>query len=163
MGPMAVPVNKNVIRALVANPTARRIAMRGVKKAATAAFAAAQSSKARQPGAAGSGESPRPDPGSRSASSGSAVASVARPWAERLAETPAGRSLLQAVSSVTDEALKKAPPAEPAGTIPSVAAEEPAPEEPAVKFVPMTPSPSAESAPREGAVKWPPDRTQPGD
>lgn len=160
---MAAPVNKNVIRALVVNPTARRIALRGVKKAATAAFAAAQSSKARQSGAAASGESPQPEPGSRSGSSGRAVASVARPWAEKLAETPAGRSLLQAVSSVTNEALKKAPPAEPAGTIPTAAAKEPAPEEAAVKFAPLTPSPGAESASREEAMKWPPDRTESGD
>lgn len=103
---------KNTIKALMKNPAARRIVARGMKKAATGAYSAFQSAQSRSQGA-GQGQNasyqPKVTPlGTRAPSS--AVESVAKPWAEKLAASSAGRSVLEAIHSVTSEALGTATP-----------------------------------------------------
>lgn len=95
------------------------------------------------------------------------VASAAKPVAERLASTSAGRSVLQAVNSITGQALGSADGPKRAGgsmatfvgnilanqaTTPK---SQPASDKPAVKFRPVTPPSTPPVEPVETMV-WPP-------
>lgn len=155
---------KGAIKALVQNPTARRIVARGVKKAATGAFSAMQSSQGRSQGAGQdrAGSSPPKATPLGAGATTSTVESVARPWAEKLAASGAGRSVLEAINSVTSEALGR--PTAQGRSSASPAADTPQsayrpqpvsdrPKEP--KFLSYTPPAGAEKAPPPPpAMKW---------
>lgn len=152
---------KHLIKVLIANPTARRIALRGAKKA----VAAAQNVKAASVGSsATAGDAQKPSPAPQSGveqGTNRVVASVAKPWAEKLAGSTAGRSILQALSTVSSEALSTAQPQSPAGSA-SPSPQRPAEaQQPKVKFVPPVPSASSDPPPRPSAMKWPPDPDEP--
>lgn len=151
---MPSPVSRNTIKTLIANPTTRRIALRGAKRAVAAARNAQASS-----GRSKSAVAPREPASARQRSINPTVnpviASVAKPWAEKLAASAAGRSVLQAISSVSTEALNTAP-SHPASaswvaTKPAYARKSP------VKFVAPVPPPASQASPRKSAIKWPPD------
>lgn len=150
---MPSPVSRDTIKALIANPTTRRIALSGAKRAVAAA------KNARAPSAGSkSAVAPREPAPARQLSVNPAVnpviASVAKPWAEKLAASTTGRSVLQAISSVSTEVLNTAQ----SHPTPVSRATKPADEQkPPVKFVASVPSPASQPSPRESAIKWPPD------
>ncbi|MEX2587921.1 MAG: hypothetical protein WD602_08025 [Actinomycetota bacterium] len=151
------PAGKNAIKALVANPTARRLALRGAKKAVLAAQSAKASSAESQPAGGDSRKSATDSRRSIDRAANPVITSVARPWAEKLAGSAGGRSVLQALNSVSAEVLRTAQPQSRLGPTSRAGQEGTESEKPPVKFVAPVPAPSSESAPRRSAIKWPPD------
>jgi hypothetical protein len=97
------------------------------------------------------------------------VASAAKPVAERLASTSAGRSVLQAVNSITGQALGSSDSPKRAGgsmatfvgnILANQAPPKSQPDKPAAKFTPVTP-PSTPAKPVETMV-WPPPKSSNG-
>lgn len=152
------PGNQSTLKILMANPAARRIIVRGFKKAAMGAASAVKSSQDR-PGTKASDSS---DPLTKVIPLGtlaprSVVESVAKPWAEKLAETGTGRSVLQAINTVSAEALRSPRPSGQGVTTAAEPIVASATDRPQVKFVPYKPSGDAVAATPPPALKWPPD------
>lgn len=152
------PGNQNTFKILMANPAARRIIVRGFKKAAKGAASAVKSSQ----GLPGSKASVSSDPLTKVIPLGnlapqSVVESMAKPWAEKLAETGTGRSVLQAINTVSAEALRSPGPRGPGVTTAAEPIVTPVTDRPPVKFVPYRSSDDAVAVPTPPALKWPPD------
>lgn len=104
----------------------------------------------------------------------SSVASVAKPYVDKLAESDAGRSVLQVVNSVTGQALGGVP-SQPKSGAASVAsfvgniisgqvskpAPKPEPKGPGaeVKFTQVKPPPASAETPAPKAMQWPPPKS----
>lgn len=172
---------------LLSNPMVRRVVIKGATKAANSAstYIAARTEK----------KSPAPKPPVSSASETAvvskppakpsslaetaavetivgSVASAAKPVAERLASTSAGRSVLQAVNSITGQALGSSDASKRAGGsmasfVGNILANQatpktqPAPDKPAVKFTPVT-LPSTPPAEPVETMVWPPPKSSNG-
>lgn len=176
---------------LLSNPVIRRAVIKGASKAATSAadFVAAKREKsgaAAVPQTAGSQPPTEavPGAGSKPAKPASiaeaaalesivgSVASVAQPVAERLASSGTGRSVLEAVHTISARALGAAAPPRRAGAsvanfVGSVLAGQPAskapdrPEPASVKFTPIKPPAAAAAEPVE-TMQWPPPKSSNG-
>ena len=182
---------------LMSNPVIRRAVVRGATKAATstAEFVAARREKSGSaiasedaatsgsPTAIGAGTAAnqagkpaKPPTLAESAAVESIVgsaASVVRPMAERLANSPAGRSVLEAVNSISAQALGTAPGPRRAGAsmanfVGGILANQGAgqPEtttsdRPAVKFKPVA-LPSGPPAEPVRTMQWPPPKPSDG-
>lgn len=168
---------------LLSNPVIRRVVFKGATKAANSAaqFVAARREKAgpAAPGSpAGSQTRPAAEPGTQPVKRATpaeaatvesivgSVASMAKPMAERLAASAPGRSVLEAVNSISGQALGTSAPPRRAGA--SVASfvggilanqgsqkARPAPDQPAAKFTPIKPPSTPGSEPVKTMV-WPP-------
>lgn len=169
-----------VVITVLSNPAVRRAVIKGATKAAgsAAAFAATRAEKSKAP-AAGAMPSPAqpettpPGPAAgKTASLGETVAvesivtSVAKPLADRLAASSNGRSVLQAINSISGQALGAAPKrggAAVAGFVGNIlagqGAHKPAQAEaqPAVKFTPV--KPPSTPAPPVPTMQWPPPKS----
>ena len=181
---------------LMSNPVIRRAVVRGATKAATstAEFVAARREKSGSaiasedaatsgsPTAIGAGTAAnqagkpaKPPTLAESAAVESIVgsaASVVRPMAERLANSPAGRSVLEAVNSISAQALGTASGPRRAGAsmanfVGGILANhgagqpETVPDRPAVKFKPVA-LPSAPPAEPVRTMQWPPPKPSDG-
>lgn len=175
---------------LLGNPMVRRMVIKGATKAAGSAsnYIAARSEKKTPP-------APKPaTPGFPSASATQApttprtpskpfsfsetaavesivasAASAARPVVEKLAASPAGRSVLQAVNSITGQVLGGTDsPRRPGGSVASFVGNiianqgagqksEAKSEKPTVKFTPVKPPDT--SPPPVETMQWPPPRS----
>lgn len=160
----------DILKALMKNPAARKVALQAGRKAASSvAGVAARAGQSRS--TVSNTEAPAADPppaakapafkfplplGGVAASVEGAINNFAKPAAERLAATSAGRSILSAVNKVASEALKN--PTSPSSNGPSGQGSSAGNKvEPAVKFVPIQPPPAAAAPPVE-TIKWPPPK-----
>lgn len=161
----------NILRALMKNPAARKAAMQvGRKAASSVAAVAAKAGQSRSSGANPEVPTGNPPPAAKAAPAfkfplplGGVAASVegainnfAKPAAERLAATSAGRSILSAVNKATAEALKSPSSSGSTGrSRQGYSAEDET--RPTAKFVPVQPPPAAAAPPVE-TIKWPPPK-----
>ncbi|MGQ0680317.1 MAG: hypothetical protein ACT4OM_11810 [Actinomycetota bacterium] len=178
---MSVPKSKaGIVKALLRNPASRKILMDTAKKAAGAAsVAAAKAGQARaaRSSRTGDGAPPAPAPAPSAKPSNESrfpfplplpgnveamVNSIAKPVVEKLAASGAGRAVLSAVNSITEDALKRGkvpaaaqPRAQSDASQAAPAKPKPKPEPEPVHFTPL--SPPAPSAPVE-SLKWPPPK-----
>ena len=167
---------KSIARALLSNPGVRRAIVKNVRKAVSSASTSLSS----RGGPAGTKAPGTPGPTGRSvldpAGVKKLVTTVAKPVAEQLASTDAGRSVLRTISEISSEALgeKDKRPDRPLNAFMNRLAEAraaaaapatPKPAEPRVNFTPLQPPPPPSSA--DQVVKWPPPRIRsavdPGD
>lgn len=194
-GSMAKVKAKNVknagkgatVIALLSNPVIRRVVIKGANKAVTAGsnYMTARSQKkapaADKPVEGQTTVLPKPSPKSSIAETAAvetivgSVASAAKPLAEKLAASDAGRSVLQAVNSITGQVLgSTSGPQKRGGT--AVAsfvgnllagqntAAKPEVKSPGsdVKFVAVIPPAATEATPPAKTMQWPPPKTQNG-
>ena len=170
---------------LLSNPVIRRMVFKGATKAANSAaqFVAARREKAgpAAPGPPAGTQTTPAEPGTKPVKPATpaeaaamesivgSVASVAKPVAERLAASAPGRSVLEAVNSISGQALGTSAPPRRAGAsvasfVGGILANQgsqkagPAPDQPAAKFTPIKP-PSASPAEPVKTMVWPPPKT----
>lgn len=172
-----------VVITVLSNPAVRRAVIKGATKAAgsAAAFAASRAEKSKAPAAATAPEQREttvmPAPAAtRTVSMGETVAvesivtSVAKPLADRLAASSAGRSVLETINSISGQALGAAAPrrggAAVAGFVGSIlsgqGAQKPSPagDQASVKFTPV--KPPTTPPPPVPTMQWPPPRSSEG-
>lgn len=163
----------DLIRVLLSNPTTRKMVINTARKAAGTVSAAA--AKVRSSASASESEdvakaAPPPSAekpaftqflplGNLSGSVEKIVNNVAKPVAERMAASNAGRSVLAAVNHITSDALKGPTTAngvtstEPGATNTDAGK----PEEPKTRFVPVQPK-AGSTPPPVQTLKWPPPK-----
>lgn len=168
----------SVVRSLIGNRTVRKVVIKNAKQAITYATTTMAARNAARSGDAGSAPpsytggagKPVAKPASiDSAALANFMTSVAKPVAEKMAKTQAGRSVLETLNNISGQALGTAPKrsdnpakafinklAEAASTN-RAAPQTAAPEETKVKFTPLQP-PAPSSEPIK-TVKWPPPKS----